>query len=179
VGNTNWGGGGGSGGGRFQQAVKPYLIDYKGLNASDQRGANSPGAGCGAMGGNGARRADYANGGIVFLEVYGAFDGTNGSIDVSGSDGAGGRPGARSSFPNSSYGCQSGGGGGGGGAPGGQGGYVIGYFAGDIIAYPNVRTNGGRGGAGGSAPGDQGMTGTAGSEGENGRSGKVMFFKKS
>lgn len=175
LGNTNYGGGGGSGSGKLQQGVKPYIIKYKGISAIDFRGANSPGF-CGAMGGNGAKRGDYSNGGIAYFEVYGTFDGTGGLIDVRGNDGTHGAPGGYGTSPSSSYGCSTGGGGGGGGAPGGQGGWVVLYVKGNIIEYPIPITNGGNGGKGGEGKG-KASPGTSGTNGENGKAGRFIFFQ--
>lgn len=177
LGNTSYGGGGGSGGGRLSQAAQPYITNFRGLNANGWAGAGPPGY-CGAAGGNGAKREDYGNGGVIYFEVYGHFDGTNGFIDVTGKPGRSGTNGGRGFSSNMTHGCQTGGGGGGGGAPGGHGGFVVGYFAGDVVNYPRASVRGGVGGTAGTAPGEQGRQGTPGADGEAGVSGRVMYFKK-
>ncbi|RKO69753.1 hypothetical protein D7322_21045 [Sphingobacterium puteale] len=174
-GTKDYSGGGGGGGGR--SSYRSGVNNYPGKNAIDERGATWGGGNrCGGAGGDGVLRNPNGNGGIVFLEVIGYFDGTNGLVDVSGSDGQNGLAGDQPSSPNSPYGCSSGGGGGGGGAPGGQGGYLVGYFKGTIKNYPGVYTNGGKGGKGGIGPQYSNMGGTNGSNGQPGNHGNVFFF---
>ncbi|HYH97809.1 hypothetical protein [Hyalangium sp.] len=168
------GGGGGGGGGRFQDATG--VKNYTGKAAQGERGG-APGPGmCGMNGGDGAWRDEHANGGVVYLEVHGDFDGTGGAILTQGKNGKAGNAGGKASSPNSSYGCQSGAGGGGGGGPGGHGGYVVGYIKGRVVAYPRTVTTGGRGGEGGASPGPSNMVGTPGSRGQSGNSGSVFWY---
>lgn len=172
-GDLDTGGGGGSGGGRWQDALGTKL--YPGRDATDDRGAQG-GPQCGGRGGNAGGRSEAGNGGVVYLEVYGDFDGTDGRIDVSGQPGARGADGQHDQFPSSSYGCQGGAGGGGGGGPGGQGGFVVGYVQGVIAGYPSTVTVGGSGGAGGASPSSHDFGGGAGGRGQAGASGAVYWF---
>lgn len=167
------GGGGGSGGGRFADATG--VRRYPGRDATDNRGAQG-GPNCGGRGGNAGERPTAGNGGIVFLEVHGDFDGSGGRIDVSGSPGGRGGDGERDRFPSSSYGCQGGAGGGGGGGPGGQGGFVVGYVAGTVAGYPQTVTIGGQGGEGGASPATHNFGGTPGGRGRPGASGAVFWY---
>lgn len=177
AGSVDGGGGGASGGGRFQQRPRPYVQLFPGRNASGIEGAPWSGANCGSPGGRGGERSVNGAGGVVYLEVYGDFDAANGVVDVAGSTGSPGANGGAAFFPNSSYGCQSGGGGGGGGGAGGQGGFVVGYIAGNIVAYPRVETAGGSGGAGGLGVGPSHMIGGAGTRGQSGSSGTVAWYQ--
>lgn len=172
-GDLEAGGGGGSGGGRWQDAQGTKL--YPGRDANGDRGAQG-GPNCGGRGGNAGGRSEAGNGGIVFLEVYGDFDGTDGRVDVSGQAGERGADGQHDVFPSSSYGCQGGSGGGGGGGPGGQGGFVVGYIQGAITGYPATVTAGGPGGAGGASPSSHDFGGSSGGRGQNGASGAAYWF---
>lgn len=174
AGDSDEGGGGGAGGGRHQDATGTRK--WPGQNAAGSRGGAAGPMNCGGRGGSGVRRGENANGGIVFLEVFGDFDGTGGVIDVSGIPGDRGADGQPTQFPTSSYGCQGGAGGGGGGAPGGQGGSVVGYVTGSIAGYPQAKTAGGRGGEGGASPGNTDrFRGQPGGRGQTGAGGAAYW----
>lgn len=172
AGSLEYGGGGGAGGGRFADATG--VKRYPGASAQGERGAQGGPGDCGRSGGNAGMRSNLGNGGIVYLEVHGDFDGSNGRIQASGARGENGADGGTGYFPNSSYGCQSGAGGGGGGAPGGHGGFVVGYVSGNVVAYPQVISSGGEGGNGGASPGH--FPGAAGGKGQRGKSGNAYWF---
>jgi hypothetical protein len=175
AGSVEGGGGGGAGGGHHIDRLGQRR--HPGASAQDTRGAQGGPNECGRTGGNGAERSEWADGGVIQLTVFGEFDGTGGTIDVSGLPGAPGVNGGTGSYPQLNYGCQGAAGGGGGGGPGGQGGYVVGYLAGPILGYPRVQTQGGAGGKGGASPGD--MSGQVGGKGQNGASGAVFWFTPS
>jgi hypothetical protein len=166
---------GGGGGGAGGWANYHGGGSYNGNNAQDEVGG-SPQP-CGPAGGNGGFRAEEANGGAVFLEIHGDFDGGGGTITVNGTGGHPGNAGANRSWPSSgSRGCYSGAGAGGGGGPGGQGGYIVVYVAGKVTQYPTVSVEGGSGGQGG-APGYQtDGRATKGADGQPGRSGEVYWY---
>lgn len=174
TGGVDFGGGGGGGGGRFADATG--VRNFTGTAGQDDRGG--PAGRCGRVGGDGALRSNLGNGGAIYLEIYGDFDGREGLIKVTGSPGNKGADGGRGVGAGSPYGCQHGAGGGGGGAPGGQGGFVVVYFTGRVLTdYPQVLTSGGTGGAGGLSPADGPVrAGTPGTAGQRGKSGQVFWF---
>jgi hypothetical protein len=167
-GSVDYGGGGGGGGAwASDRQGKPGNVN--GASAQDERGAPRVIAWCGVGGANGATRDPFANGGVIYLEVNGRFNGAGGQIDLRGKDGVAGASGPRASRYDTN--CAAGSGGAGGGAPGGQGGVVVGYIAGPAAAYPTLRMQGGAGGP----PGTTAPEATTALEGQPGRAGWVQW----
>ncbi|MBL7725034.1 MAG: hypothetical protein JNK27_12845 [Chitinophagaceae bacterium] len=168
-GTHEYGGGGGAGGIFFE----PYsnCKNQKGNDANKDKGGlsiNKEG-----KGGDGWKRDPYSNGGLLFIFCGNNFDGTNGSIVLTGLDGEDGKDGSknRHQVRGDRYdGC----GGGGGGQPGGLGGVCIIRVGGTILNYPTINVKGGYGGDGGKGArgGYQEIAsaedGTNGEDGENG-----------
>ena len=166
-GAPGYGGGGGSGGVYVTYPGAPRRVDGK--DATDERGAPKVYGGCGSDGSYGGVRSEHANGGVIYLEVHGSFDGTGGVIDVLGTQG---KNGIAAIAGNGGGKCWTGSGGPGGGGPGGQGGIVVGYLAGKVINYPKVNTDAGQGGA----PGKTVQDSTQATVGERGKAGWVKWF---
>ena len=175
LGTVDFGGGGGGGGG--YRNARPRPIQWKGTDAQQYVGGQA-GRYCGNAGGNGGMRRPNGNGGVVFLNVAGNFDGGGGAVIAEGErgeDGANGGPNAGGG--SGAYTPVNGGGGGGGGGPGGHGGFLVAYVAGEIVDYPQARLKGGRGGD----PGRSliGSPGTPGFPGQPGTSGRSYWYSKS
>jgi hypothetical protein len=164
-GSADFGGGGGGGG---VWIYGPPRFEAPGGTARGPQGGIPPPNG--TAGGNGARRSNQANGGIVFLDIDGDFDGTGGNIRLMGSDGPPGADGLPGAGASTYY--NQGASGGGGGAPGGHGGFLVAFIRGRIVAYPTVDISGGHGGRGGRAT----NSAAAGGDGEPGPSGAVYWF---
>ena len=135
AGTTEYGGGGG--GGATATKLPPAA---PGDNASQWRGGNRY-----IRGGDGGRRRDTGNGGLVYIFAGGQLSSDGGVIDVSGSTGANGHQGANGRKART---CSQSPAGGGGGGPGGDGGYVM-ISAAEILTEPDVAANAGPGGRGG------------------------------
>lgn len=175
AGTVDYGGGGGGGGG--YRNARPSPINWKGTDAQENVGGQA-GQYCGNAGGHGAMRDPRGNGGTVFLNIAGNFDGGGGAILAVGLTGAGGSNGGPDvGGGTGAYTPVNGGGGGGGGGPGGHGGFVVAYIAGEVIDYPTVRLDGGLGGPPGRTRGNQ--PGTDGFTGQPGTSGKSYWFTAS
>lgn len=174
AGTTEYGGGGGGGGG--YRNAKPKPIHWQGTNAQEHVGGQA-GQYCGCAGGNGGMRNPNGNGGVIFLNVAGDFDGTEGSVFAEGAPGdkaADGGPPVGSG--SGAYKPVNGAGGGGGGAPGGHGGFLIVYVAGTIVEYPQPRLNAGPPGPFGRSVGSK--LGTDGLPGQPGNGGRAFWFSR-
>lgn len=157
-GSSSSGGGAGNPGGSFQSSASVGGSGF-GANGGGSTGAN--GAGGGGAGGEGGY------GGVdLIINCQGNFDGTSGTIDLSGGDGqAGGNGGT------STGGTSVGGGGGGGGDGGNAGGLRL-IYGGSYSAATYTQTAGAAGakgtkGTGTSANGQDGTIGAAGAAGAN------------
>jgi hypothetical protein len=123
-------------------------------------------------GGNGGSSGKF--GGLLYLVSCENFTGDRGIVDVSGSQGVSGKPGASDRYT---------GGGGGGGGPGGNGGSVYFNVKGNL-SLPTVKINGGPGGKGGaggnphSADGLSSYIGSTGEQGENGLPGHTVIINE-
>jgi hypothetical protein len=162
-GTTEYGGGGGSGGVNATAYGDPGKVN--GIDAIDDQGARTPVAHCGLKGTNGGLRQANSNGGVVFIEVGGDFDGTNGSFEMGGEDGRQGQDGLPAAHTSTT--CAAGGGGAGGGGPGGQGGILIVKVNGSVLGYPALGLKGGAGGVAGktaseASPASDGQPGASG-----------------
>lgn len=174
AGTTEYGGGGGGGGG--YRNAKPQPINWKGTDAQENVGGQA-GQYCGCAGGDGEERNTWGNGGVIFLNIAGNFDGGGGTVFAGGADGSDGKNGGPPVGSGSgAYTPVNGAGGGGGGAPGNHGGFLIVYVAGTIIDYPQPRLSGGQGGEGGKSVGSN--LGTHGQRGQPGKSGRAFWFTK-
>lgn len=163
VGTNEYGGGGGGGGSNATWHGAPGKVP--GEDASENVGGRPGVSNCGASGATGPERSSYANGGVIYLQIAGTFDGTGGTLDVRGSPGEAGQP-ANKGFGISTN-CAPGSGGASGGAPGGQGGVVVGTVSGSIVGYPTVLADGGAGGSAGVVGHGTGPA-TAGQSGKTG-----------
>lgn len=174
-GTVNHGGGGGGGGG--YRNARPSPIQWKGTDAQENVGGQA-GRYCGNAGGNGGVRDPNGNGGVIFLNVAGNFDGGGGTVIAEGEPGENGANGGPDiGGGTGAYTPVNGGGGGGGGGPGGHGGFLVAYVAGEIVDYPQARLKGGRGGDAGRTVGSS--PGTHGFAGQPGTSGRTYWYSKS
>lgn len=170
-GTFEFGGGGGSGGG-YRYSGR-YLGSTPGNNGNGRIGGMAP-QGLGGKGGNGGEK-NNVHGGLMYIYCSKNFDGTNGKIDLSGSDGQEGEKG----LGGTSYNHRAGNGGGGGGAAGGTGGCLILETIGNVQNYPEAVVTGGQGGRGGL--GVQNTSNNPSENGENGRkgyTGKIEILKQ-
>lgn len=166
-GTPEYGGGGGGGAANATSHGAPGRVN--GGDAEGYRGGRAGWTTCGRAGASGAQRGHYGNGGVIYLEVSGAFNGDGGEIDVRGEPGAAGQDGNPSPTPHTR--CFPGSGGAGGGAPGGQGGVVVAYLHSGATLYPRVMVAGGEGGPAGAPVAPNSAT-----QGHRGRSGWVRWI---
>lgn len=166
VGTVDCGGGGGAGGGYNNRRDGRDYLD----GASAQGDAGGAAGLCRQPGGDGGKRPEWGNGGAIFVELYGEFDGLGGLVNLAGTDGIAGGPSQPQGSSGQTRGCTYAASGGGGGSPGGQGGFLVVWFKGPLTTeYPTVVTIGGAGGEGRGNP-------FRGTKGERGRSGRVYWF---
>jgi hypothetical protein len=177
IGHFLYGGGGGGGAGCNQGSARACVPTGGGNGNQNIGGTGGGGTGQGGIGGNGARRSNIGDGGLLYISISGTVDGNGGIILCNGENGKNGKNGTKG---DSYRGGQ--GGGGGAGGPGNHGGCVI--FAAklnNIIALPDINTNGGAGGIGGiggTGWHNSGIIGTVGEQGNNGQFLLKRFYQR-